>query len=126
MKSSIISLARFFFSASKSLSSSPSFTHVVGFFKRIVNQFALLSLMSSPRVQLDDWLKAHPELLTRLIIPAAMKWEIRDKLDQANITERVLFPGLDGLCRWQKRYYSQGPGANVSGTKGDGKSMAEQ
>src|SRR5205823_2323067 len=61
---------------------------------RIVNQFALFSLMSSPRARLDDWLRAHPSLVRRIPIPADAKWEIRDKLDQANINERVLFPGL--------------------------------
>lgn len=55
---------------------------------------------------LDSWLNLHPHLWRRIIIPAALKWEIRDKLDQANITERVLFPGLDGLSRWLKRQYS--------------------
>jgi hypothetical protein len=73
---------------------------------RIVNQFALFSMMSSPTARLDRWLEAHPELYKRLIIPAELKWEVRDKLDQANITERVLFPGLDGLSSWLKRYYT--------------------
>jgi hypothetical protein len=74
--------------------------------ERIVNQFALLSMISSPRVQLDAWLARHQGLYRKIVIPASLKWEIRDRLDQANITERVLFPGLDGLSRWLKRYYS--------------------
>jgi hypothetical protein len=72
---------------------------------RIVNQFALFSLMASPTARLDDWLAQSPQLARRIVIPAEMKWEIRDKLDQANINERVLFPGLDGLSRWLTRYY---------------------
>jgi hypothetical protein len=74
--------------------------------ERIVNQYALFSLMADPTANLEDWLRAHPDLCRRIIIPADLKWEVRDKLDQANITERVLFPGLDGLCLWLKRYYS--------------------
>ena len=76
---------------------------------RIVNQFALFSLMSSPTARLDHWLAGHPGLHRRLIVPASLKWEVRDKLDQANVTERVLFPGLDGLSRWLRRYYTPKP-----------------
>jgi hypothetical protein len=72
---------------------------------RIVNQHALFSLMSSTRGTLDDWLAVHPTLARRVVIPASLKWEVRDKLDQANVNERVLFPGLDGLSRWLTRYY---------------------
>jgi hypothetical protein len=72
---------------------------------RIINQHALFSLMSSPAARLDDWLAEHDEIVRRIIIPADLKWEIRDRLDQANITERVLLPGLDGLSSWLKRYY---------------------
>ncbi|HEV3486139.1 MAG TPA: FRG domain-containing protein [Vicinamibacterales bacterium] len=73
--------------------------------RRILNQLALFSLMSSPTATMDDWLRRHPELCRQVRIPAALKWEIRDKLDQANVNERVLFPGLDGLSRWLARYY---------------------
>jgi hypothetical protein len=76
---------------------------------RIVNQFALFSLMSRPASRLSDWLGRHPSLWRRTVIPRELKWEVRDRLDQANITERVLFPGLDGLSRWLRRYYSPRP-----------------
>ena len=89
---------------------------------RIVNQVALFSIMSHPAdtsrtcpLELDDWLeeqeRARPAdavpLYRKIRIPAGLKWEIRDKLDQANVTERVLFPGLDGLSAWLKRHYTR-------------------
>jgi hypothetical protein len=76
---------------------------------RIVNQYALFSMMSSPKKLLNEWLNEHNHinnLYNKIIIPAKMKWKIRDHLDQANINERVLFPGLDGLASYLKRYYS--------------------
>ena len=76
---------------------------------RILNQFALFSLMPDASAHMNAWLDAHPHLHRRIVIPASLKWEIRDKLDQANINERTLFPGLDGLSRWLERYYTPKP-----------------
>ena len=74
---------------------------------RIVNQSALFSIMSNPCAVLHEWLEQREHAFRRVIIPAKLKWEVRDKLDQANISERVLFPGLDGLSRWLTRYYTE-------------------
>jgi hypothetical protein len=74
--------------------------------ERIVNQYALFSLMSSPTARLDEWLAERPDLARRIVLAPELKWEVRDKLDQANVTERVLFPGLDGLSAWLTRHYS--------------------
>ena len=73
---------------------------------RIVNQFALFSVFSTPHQAMNEWLARHSELCRRVVVPAALKWEIRDKLDQAGISERVLMPGLDGLTAWLTRYYT--------------------
>jgi hypothetical protein len=73
---------------------------------RVANQYALLSVLSRATARADEWLAQHPDFFVRYVIPAQLKWEIRDKLDQANITERVLFPGLDGLSTWLKRHYT--------------------
>jgi len=73
---------------------------------RIMQQWALFSFLSDPTRPLDAWLEDVPDAAQRIIIPAGLKWEVRDKLDQANITERTLFPGLGGLSTWLTRYYS--------------------
>lgn len=72
---------------------------------RIVNQYAVFSMMSNPNIIISDWLKKQQIRYFKIRIPSGLKWEIRDKLDQSNINERVLFPGLDGLATWLKRHY---------------------
>lgn len=76
---------------------------------RIQNQFGILSAMNGPAKSHDAYLRkcsqAEPQLVRRIIIAQAAKAEIRDMLDQNNITERMLFPGLPGLCDWLRRYY---------------------
>ncbi|GAB2598738.1 hypothetical protein GCM10009696_00170 [Kocuria himachalensis] len=93
--------------------------------ERIVNQLALFSAMSGATASLHEWLGAHPRLYRKVVIPATLKWRIHDHLDQANMAERVLFPGLDGLSRWLRRYYGprremdtgQGPASPGMGEK---------
>jgi hypothetical protein len=76
---------------------------------RIENQFGILSAMNGPSKSHDAYLRKHslayPDLVRRVIIDHKAKPEIRDMLDQNNITERMLFPGLPGLCDWLRRYY---------------------
>jgi hypothetical protein len=74
---------------------------------RIVNQFAMFSFMLNPNTDKQSWLEQYPSVYEKIIIPADLKWEIRDKLDQANITERMIYPGLDGISKWVTRWYSE-------------------
>lgn len=85
----------------------PLFLEPPALSERIVNQAALFSMMSTPTARFDEWLAGHPKVWRRIVIPSTLKWEVRDRLDQINLTERVLFPGLDGLSRWLGRYYRE-------------------
>lgn len=73
---------------------------------RIVNQYALFSVLSRPDICLTDWLKEYDDIYYKIIIPAEKKLEFRDKLDEINMSERNIYPGLDGLCQWLKRHYT--------------------
>lgn len=87
---------------------------------RVINQSSVLSAFSCVTFQLEQWLEEHPGLWHGWLVPSGVKAEIRQRLDQANITERVLLPGLDGLADWLRRYYS--PGGVATGD-GGGASM---
>ena len=73
---------------------------------RIVNQYALFSVMSDPSITISQWLAEHPGICKKIIVPHDIKLEIRDRLDQINMTERIIYPGYDGLCKWLTRHYT--------------------
>lgn len=72
---------------------------------RIANQYALFSITSDPKVIINT-LPGSEEAFTRVVIPAENKLEIRDKLDYINISERMIYPGLDGISKWIARRYA--------------------
>lgn len=77
---------------------------------RIVNQYALFSIASSPQCDINEYLfKFYPDAISKIIIEKKLKWPLRNRLDQYNITERILFPGHDGLATYLKRHYSPAP-----------------
>jgi FRG domain len=79
--------------------------------ERIVNQAAVLSAISDATCHMETWLAEQPELWRAWRIPPALKADVRERLDQAHVNERVLLPGLDGLAAWLRRYYSPRRGA---------------
>ncbi|MBR3167508.1 MAG: FRG domain-containing protein [Erysipelotrichaceae bacterium] len=74
---------------------------------RMANQYALFSVCSDTSANFAELLQETcSNSLYRIIIPKEIKLEIRDKLDYINISERMIYPGLDGICRWITRHYA--------------------
>jgi hypothetical protein len=75
---------------------------------RIVTQAAVFTLCSCRESTFDSFLATHglDAALTRFIIPRAEVPRLRDQLDMAGVDERRLFPDLDGLAGYLRRYYS--------------------
>jgi hypothetical protein len=92
--------------------------------ERIVNQAAVLSVVTDVRCQMDEWLERHPEVWRAWRLTPELKAEVRRRLDQANVTERILLPGLDGLAAWLSRYYA--PSRIPRRTVAEGISMEER
>lgn len=74
---------------------------------RIVNQFSHLAVIPNSLDPLDRYLDEIPleQSVYKFIIPYKKIDIFRKQLDYMNITERTLFPGLDGLARYLKRRY---------------------
>lgn len=73
--------------------------------QRIINQYSFFSVIPTGIRDIEHFLNVHTEKTVRFIIKKEIRWQARDLLDQLNISERIIYPGLDGLSRWLARHY---------------------
>lgn len=73
--------------------------------ERIVNQYSHFFIVPSDMEDIERFIDENTEGTIKYIVDKNLKWRIRDMLDQLNVTERMIFPGLDGLTAWLNRHY---------------------
>ena len=73
--------------------------------QRIVNQYSFFSVIPMQMEDVVGFLNTHTCNTVRYIIKKEIRWQVRDLLDQLNLSERIVYPGLDGLSRWLARHY---------------------
>lgn len=72
---------------------------------RIVNQYSFFSVTPMDMERVEEFLDQYTNNTVKYIIDKDLRWRIRDMLDQLNMSERIVYPGLDGLSRWIARHY---------------------
>ena len=75
---------------------------------RIINQFSHFAVIPDALDPLDSFLDklSFEDAVYKFIIPNDKIDFFRRQLDYMNITERILFPGLDGISSYLKRRYA--------------------
>lgn len=72
---------------------------------RIITQYSFFSVIPNGMNSIEDFLDKYTENTVKYIIDKELKWYVRDMLDQLNISERTIYPGIDGLSKWLARHY---------------------
>ena len=73
--------------------------------QRIVTQYSFFSIVPMDMPDIERFLDTHTNNTIKYIIRADLRWRVRDMLDQLNMSERIVYPGLDGLSKWIARHY---------------------
>lgn len=73
--------------------------------QRIMNQFAYFAVIPQKMVHIETFLELCTTHTKKYIISKKIKWEVREMLDKLNANERIVYPGVDGLCMWLSRHY---------------------
>lgn len=72
---------------------------------RIINQYSYFSVVPHGITDVETFLKTRTQNTVKYVIDRTVRWEISDMLDQFNITERTIYPDLDGLTKMLTRHY---------------------
>ena len=73
--------------------------------QRIISQFGNFLVVPLHMPSIEGFLEEYAADTVRYIISKDLCWRIRDMLDQLNVSERTVYPGLDGLSLWLARHY---------------------
>jgi len=73
--------------------------------QRIVNQYSFFTIIPSGISDLEKYLYDNTERTIKYIIDKNLRWDLRDILDQLNLSERIIYPGIDGIAKWLARHY---------------------
>ena len=73
--------------------------------QRIVNLYSFFSVIPTGITDIEGLLAKVSVESVRYIIRKEIRWDIRDMLDQFNVNDRIIYPGLDGICKWLGRHY---------------------
>ena len=73
--------------------------------QRIVNQYSFFTIVPTGISDLEEYLDTKTNNTVKYIINKKIRWDLRDILDQLNMNERIIYPGIDGIARWLARHY---------------------
>ena len=73
--------------------------------QRIINQHSFFAVVPMGITDIEKFLSDSTKDTVKYIIDKKLRWRVRDMLDQLNMSERIVYPGLDGLSKWIARHY---------------------
>jgi len=73
--------------------------------QRIISQYGNFLVVPLGMKSIEAFLELYTETTVKYVLNKEIAWHVRDLLDQLNISERTVYPGLDGLSAWLARHY---------------------
>ncbi len=73
--------------------------------QRIINQHSFFAVVPMGIDNIEEFLDRNTEETVKYVIDSKLRWRVRDMLDQLNMSERIVYPGLEGLSKWIARHY---------------------